>query len=120
MKTCKLALVGIVGTLSLFGFRMNLEAATTNLVSVLGPPSFVFNPTNLVITVGDTVLWRNQSSSVHDIAEGTTNGLTANPYWIKASLPLLGTFSVTFSNIGVYPYICNQHVFVTPQQIGRA
>jgi plastocyanin len=79
----------------------------------------VFVPTNLVITVGDTVLWTNQSSTTHDIAEGSvTGGLTASPYWAKATLALLSSFSVTFSNQGIYPYVCNQHVFVTPQPPG--
>jgi plastocyanin len=120
MKTYKLALMGIVGSLTFFGSRTTLPGAATNIVGVRGPASFVFVPTNLVITVGDTVLWTNQSSTTHDIAEGTfSGGLTPSPYWVKTALPLLGSFSVTFSNAGVYPYICNQHVFVTPQPPGN-
>src|SRR6266542_7155508 len=117
MKTWKLGLVTVLGMGVFWGLRATLEAATVN-VGVLGPGAsgFVFNPTNLTITVGDTVRWTNQSSTIHDIAEGTfAGGLTANPYWAKASLGLLGSFSVTFSNVGSYPYVCNQHVFVTPQ-----
>src|SRR6266496_4586666 len=122
MKTWKLGLVTVLGMGVFWGLSARLEAATTNSVAVLGPGAsgFVFNPTNLLITVGDTVRWINQSSTTHDIAEGTfAGGLTPAPYWAKASLGLLGSFSVTFSNLGTYPYVCSTHVFVNPQPAGN-
>jgi plastocyanin len=103
------------------GFVARLEAAT-NLVQVLGPSAsgYAFNPAVLNITVGDVVTWTNFSSMAHDVTPGTRSGEnTNNPYWAPIQLALFTKASVTFSNVGVYPYICKTHVIVNPQPLGN-
>src|SRR5262245_5924990 len=107
---------GVLAGVVAVGASAPKALGATNVVGVRGPTSYVFVPNTVSITVGDTVLWTNQSSTTHDITEGSfPGGATSNPYWPPRVLGLLATFSVTFSNVGTYPYICNQHVFVTPQ-----
>jgi plastocyanin len=116
MKRYKLNLWGALAVIGFVLLGLRAEAAT-NVVEVRGPSSYVFVPNNLVVNVGDTVLWTNQSSAVHDVTQGTrAGGKDPNPYWAQALLTLANRrFSVTFSNVGAYPYICEQHVFITPQ-----
>lgn len=96
-------------------------SGVTNIVEARGPTAFIFVPSNLVINVGDTVLWTNRSTTAHDVTQGTrAGGVTPNPYWAAANLAASsGRAFVTFSNAGAYPYICNSHVFVNPQPVGN-
>jgi plastocyanin len=122
MKTCKLALMGVLVVVAWMFVATTAEAAKTNIVEVRGPTTYIFVPSNLVINVGDTVLWTNRSSTgTHDVTQGSrAAGVTPNPYWAASGpIALNGRFSVTFSNLGAYPYICNAHVFVNPQPIGN-
>jgi len=91
-------------------------AGTTNRVLASGPPSYSFSPAIANIEVGDTILWTNVSSTSHDVTQGSrATGVNPSPYWARIDLQLFGRGLVTFSNVGTYPYICNQHVFVVPQ-----
>jgi plastocyanin len=102
-------------------FAANAHAAqrqvTTNKVDVMGgtgQPNFVFSPTNLLVFVGDSVRWTNTINNRHDVTPGTRAGGTnrIDPYWTATALSNLGsTFTVTFSNVGAYPYFCGTHVF---------
>ena len=107
----------LVALLGLFGLGQGAVSAATTLVKA---GNFFFDPAVLNITVGDTVLWTNVSISTHDVTEGSrASGLVAtnSRYWVPLSLVALARGSVTFSNIGSYPYVCNQHVFVMPQPL---
>lgn len=91
--------------------------AATNLVLI---GNYFFNPTNLVIAVGDTVLWSNTvaSSTVHD----STSTNAAMP-WASGDLTSTRrTFALTFTNAGRFPYICARHVLALinphPEQTG--
>jgi plastocyanin len=80
-------------------------SAATNVVLI---GNYFFNPTNLTINVGDTVLWTNTTAAtvVHD----STSTNAAFPW---ASGPLNNTtrtFSLTFTNAGTFPYMCATHV----------
>jgi plastocyanin len=80
-------------------------------------------PSNLVINAGDTVLWTNRSATTHDVTHGTPAGTNNPPAWPRVNLAAgTGRFSVTFSNLGAFPYICAQHVLVLnppgPNQTG--
>src|SRR5688572_5654059 len=109
MTMCRFALLGFVGMILALTAETSTNAAVTNLVEVRGPTAYIFVPSNLVINVGDTVLWTNRSSVNHDVTQGSRiGGVTPNPYWAAGNIAALtGRFSVTFSNLGVYPYICN-------------
>jgi plastocyanin len=114
MKMCKFALLGFLGLSAMFWRPTQTEAATTSIVQVT---SFLFTPSILTITPGDTVHWTNGSTSTHDVTQGTrTGGVTPSPYWAKLNLAAFtGRSSVTFSNVGSYPYICEQHVVTDPR-----
>ncbi len=80
-------------------------SAATNVVQI---GNYFFNPTNLTINVGDTVLWTNTTAAtvVHD-------STSTNASFPWASGPLNNTtrtFSLTFTNAGTFPYMCITHV----------
>jgi plastocyanin len=105
-----------VGLLALVLAPLSGQAAVTNIVRVLSSPSFVFSPTNITIETGDSIRWTNVSANAHDVTPGIRVGNTTNnpvtPQWAPVNLSAnIGSALVTFSNVGVYPYLCGQHVF---------
>jgi plastocyanin len=90
---------------------------TTNKVEVMGGTGqtlFIFSPSNLLVYLGDSVRWTNTINNKHDVTPGTKVGGTnrIDPYWTQTALSNLGsTFTVTFSNLGSYPYFCGTHLF---------
>jgi len=123
MKKYKSAWIGLCGVLTLSGMMSIAKAGTTNTVLVRGAviqPGFFFNPSNIVIAPGDSILWTNTAPTSHDVTHGgRVGGVFASntmPYWAQINLSSMGTRgTVTFSNVGAYPYICYQHVVTTPQ-----
>lgn len=84
------------------------SVAATNVV-VIG--NFFFNPTNLTINLGDTVLWTNAvtATATHD----TTSTNAAYP-WASGDLNAAKrTFSLTFTNAGTFTYMCARHVLAS-------
>lgn len=83
------------------------RAATVN-VDVGGPGGPFFDPDNITISAGDTVLWtwRDESKghSVTSGANGTPDGLFDS----GVHLPPL-TFSYTFPTPGTFEYFCTPH-----------
>lgn len=70
-----------------------------------------FEPSNLTITAGTTVLWRNVDSVAHTS--------TANPVlvdegqqWDSGLLDGGDTFEHTFDEPGTYPYYCIPHASI--------
>jgi plastocyanin len=122
MKKHQTAWTGLLSVIVIAGAIGIARAGTTNLVQVRGSigQSFNFNPSNIVISPGDSIAWTNVSTSVHDVTHATRVGSTwvsnTPPYWagILLSNPVRRS-TVTFSNVGAYPYICVQHVITTPQ-----
>jgi plastocyanin len=122
MKKHQTAWIGLLSVIAIAGAIGIARAGTTNLVQVRGQlgQSYSFNPSNIVIARGDTILWTNVSSSSHDVTHATRVGSTwvsnTPPEWagILFSNPVRQS-TVTFSNLGAYPYICVQHVLTTPQ-----
>jgi plastocyanin len=90
---------------------LNTHGAT----SVVRMLNFAFTPSNLVVRPGDSVLWSNAVTITHDTTQGVSNTPTALRLWASTLLPFAQTFRFTFTNSGEYPYICRQHVVVTPQ-----
>jgi plastocyanin len=75
------------------------------------PQLWVFQPTNIVIAVGDTVRWTNDHNTVHDSTAGIANSGTNNG-WASPLLTMGSgeTFPFTFTTPGYYPYRCRTHV----------
>jgi len=120
MKTYKSGWIGLCTILILAGTAALSSAAVTNTVLVRGSqtqPGFFFNPSNIVIAPGDAITWTNISTTSHDVTHGSrAAGSNTTPYWAQIRFTGLGNRStVTFSNVGAYPYICYQHVVTLPQ-----
>ena len=110
----------MVSMAAFFATEVSSRAAITNIVQVRGPSSYVFSPTNITISTGDSIRWTNVSSTSHDITPGIRSGAVTNnpatPQWAPTAVAIGGTFQVAFSNVGVYPYLCGRHVFgIVPQ-----
>src|SRR5437899_9902317 len=87
-------------------------SATTNLVTI---GDYFFQPKNLIITNGDTVQWRNNSTMFsHDTTSSNTP-----PVWQSTLLSANGgTFSFKFTGAGLFPYHCQFHQSTHPEQNG--
>ena len=68
-------------------------------------PGKVFAPGRALALVGDTVVWRNGDSTNHTV---TANDASFDSGYIPSG----GTFSLTFSKVGVYAYHCTIHKFM--------
>ena len=126
MKTSRI-LPFVASLAVVVSFILPGRAATNFTVAMVGSgtvtTTFAFQPTNLTINVGDSVLWTNKhGGATHDTTYGTATTPPANRLWASPPLDAGGqTFTFTFSNAGYYPYICKQHVVdnpVAPQQTG--
>ncbi len=123
MKKYRTAWIGLCSLFALMSFIGASRAATTNSVMVrggTGQAGFYFNPSNIVISPGDSIVWTNISPTSHDVTQASKVGSTwvsnTAPYWAPIQLSTTARKSqVTFSNLGAYPYICIQHVITTPQ-----
>ncbi len=76
--------------------------AETHFVRMLNGP-FRFDPANLTVNVGDTVIWTNRVTTLHDtVSEGV---------WASPLFGFRGSFSFTF-NVPpkTYNYVCTPHV----------
>lgn len=64
---------------------------------------FSFSPTNLTVTAGTNVTWRNTGAEPHNTTSEQA-GL-----WASANLQPNQTFSRTFAAAGTFPYECTLH-----------
>jgi len=64
------------------------------------------------IFIGDTIVWKNADTAFHDITSGSE---VDGPDGIFASNPFAPgkSFSYQFSEIGVYPYYCTLHPWMS-------
>ena len=60
----------------------------------------VFNPSNLIRSVGTTVTWRNNDNTPHTVTGSSFNSGTIAPN---------GVFPHTFNDIGQFDYGCSIH-----------
>lgn len=99
--------VRLIVTAALVGMPA-LSLAATNIVRI---GSFFFNPTNITVNVGDTIVWSNTVFTTHDTTQQTN-------FWPSTSLLQNQTFSFKFTNVGFYRYICSLHIIAHPEQTG--
>ena len=71
----------------------------TNTISIT-IKNFTFNPAELNIKKGDTVIWTNDDSAPHQISG---SGLQSD------ILSKGQSFSFTFGDAGIFDYICSLH-----------
>ncbi len=72
---------------------------------------FFFNPTNLTINAGGTILWTNTAAQAHD-------STSRSNVWGSPLLSPGSTYAFTFTNAGNYPYNCSFHRLQHPEQTG--
>lgn len=102
-----LAALGLVSGASEALWLPSAHAAT----NIVRAGNFYFSPTNLTIPAGDVVVWTNVSLTAHDT---TANG----GLWASPTFSFTGTYRFTFTNAGVYPYVCALHIVAHPEQTG--
>ncbi len=77
------------------------EAVETNKVEM--PPSYLFQPSTIKVTAGATVTWHNSDNFTHDVhLMGPIN-------WHSDPLKPGDSTTYTFTQPGVYPYLCDFH-----------
>jgi len=64
--------------------------------------SFAFNPSEITISVGDTITWTNMDSMTHTITSDSGNELSG-------STNSGGTYSHKFDTAGTFSYHCSIH-----------
>jgi plastocyanin len=112
-------LLGAVGVTALLAVALpELTAAGEAVVTAAASPAtvkidnFAFAPATLTVTVGTTVIWKNEDDSPHRI--GDKNGT-----FKSAALDTDDTFSHTFVAPGEYPYICTIHPYMAGKIIAK-
>ena len=79
------------------------------------PPSF--DPQIVTINVGDTVKWENTGNSVHHATDDHEMAIKSDDVQTPTGAPVFDsgfmrpgeTFTHTFTNPGVYKYVCVAH-----------
>jgi plastocyanin len=102
---------GVVGFLGLTLICALPSRSATVGVEIRDP--YYFTPTNVVINPRDRVVWVNLGIRSHD-----TLHTGVPPLWDSPSMNTNATFGFTFTNLGYYPYRCQQHVLQGPFQTG--
>lgn len=93
----------VLAVLAVVVLAAPVHAATHNVEITLT----TFNPAQLIINAGDTVIWRNNSFLQHTVTSGTScspNG-TFNSDLMDPDI----LFEYTFSSVGDFPYFCILH-----------
>ncbi len=69
-----------------------------------------FNPGQINITVGDTVMWINSDIEAHTVTSGyPDNKITYAEVFDSGNLNPKQTFEHTFDKAGIYKYFCKLH-----------
>lgn len=69
---------------------------------------FAFDPVELVVPAGTTVVWTNNGPTIHTVA-------AADLSWSSPILQAGDSYSQSFDTPGVYPVICTLH----PEMVGQ-
>jgi plastocyanin len=91
-------------TLAFLFFGLNTYA-TIHRVNVM---NFKFDPKEITITAGDTVIWTNNNGN-HNV-NGQKSVYPSNPESFGNSLGSNWTYQFIFNTAGVYNYQCDPHV----------
>lgn len=88
----------------ILALSLNLKGQTTHNVSVT---SNVFTPSQLTITAGDKVVWKNDGGS-HNV-NGNKATFANNPASFGNDVGMGWTYEYVFNTAGVYDYQCDPH-----------
>ena len=110
-----LAVVAVAGFLIFSGgneqdINDNLNNTEQEVINETSTPpyyielkSFSFQPKELIIKAGDTVIWTNKDSTSHTVTSNSGNELNS-PSLSKESI-----YSHTFTQTGTFAYHCKPH-----------
>ena len=115
MRSRRTCLLLCFAALILSSLSSSLPAATITVrIREIGN-RFVFDPTNIVVNPGDSVVWTNTAANPHDTTHNPSSGARL---WVSPLLGLGKKFTNTFNQAGYYPYICRFHIAMHPEQTG--
>jgi plastocyanin len=83
---------------------LNLKGQISHLVTV---SNFQFDPKQLSISAGDTIIWKNSGGS-HNV-DGNQSVFTSNPESFGNSVGAGWTYTFVFKTEGTYNYQCDPH-----------
>ena len=69
----------------------------------------VFQPMDLTVPLGSTVVWTNTGNNPHTTTSGNGSNGTPNGLWDSGIANPGGSFSYTFDAPGLYTYYCTIH-----------
>lgn len=88
-------------------FILNYNNKDTRKTYQISIKNFTFEPNELRIKKGETIVWTNTDNLVHTITPNQNDNLENN------ILSKGQTFSHTFHTIGIYRYHCDDHQNMT-------
>jgi len=92
-----MAMLVVIGCTNDYSTDGNSDSGGLNTVRIV---DFTFEPVTLTVTAGTTVVWINEDAAPHKIKSSTFN---------SQNMKKADSFSQTFSEPGVYEYICGIH-----------
>ena len=106
LSVAAIALVAgaVVGAFPVRGASAGVAIVDTNPAT----QQYAFSPRILRTSPGIGLTWTNRSSVGHTVTPNSPSEFTGSAF-----IPPGGTFSITFSRAGTYPYFCAVHPFMT-------
>ncbi len=120
-----------MGTASFVQTPIHILGTPVDLVGMISIPSGTsvpgceeknecYLPTDVVVSVGDEVIWSNDDTVLHTVTSGTTQDDESGENFDSGLFDPDETFSVIFDEVGVYPYFCTVHPWKTGSVTVRA
>ena len=95
--------------LALAGFLLAAPVPAVAADHIVTVRNFEFDPAELTIQTGDTVIWQWESGT-HTTTNGTGSGdPNAGTLWDSPITSANPTFQYTFTEVGEYPFFCTPH-----------
>ncbi|HXD44588.1 MAG TPA: cupredoxin family copper-binding protein [Pseudolabrys sp.] len=102
-----------VGVLAVAPFAALAAAPASAAEIKVGIDNFTFNPKELKVKTGTTVVWTNNDDIPHTVAS-PRNSIKSKP------LDTGDSFSFTFTTPGAYDYFCSLHPHMTGRIVVEA
>ena len=105
MKTIfTLKTYSFLATVFILGLSVNLNGQTTHNVTAAGTS---FTPSQITITAGDKIVWKNNEGS-HNV-NGNKTTFASNPESFGNNVGVGWTYEHVFNTAGIYEYQCDLH-----------
>ncbi len=93
------------------------ENGCTNYVDIVQGSSSPENEQNFVpqdldASVGTTIIWTNDDTTLHTVTSGSPEGENSGTEFDSSYIAARNTFQHTFSNAGTFDYYCTLHPFM--------